>query len=109
MGVIYPGAVHCSPSPDPIVHSTAALRPTIDAYRLALQAAADHASTTAALGRLNAELADTRRRRRAIEQRLLPRLEATIHDLDLYLDEQDRDEALRVQLASSQKRTPRPC
>ena len=105
MGVTYPGVVDCTPAPEPVVSSTAALRPTIDAYRLALQVAAEHASTTTALQRLNAELAAIRRRRRAIEQRLVPRLETTLHDLDLHLDEQDRDEALRVHIAIHQKGT----
>lgn len=108
MGITYPGGVDCTPAPDPVVTSTAALRPTIDSYRLAFQAAAEHASTTAALRRLNTELAGTRRRRRAIEQRLVPRLESALHDLDLHLDEQDRDEALRVHIANSQRGTPRP-
>lgn len=100
MGVTYPGDMECTPSPKPVVMSTAALRPTIDAYHLALVAAADHGSTTTALRRLNTELSNTRRRRRAVEQRLVPNLEATIHDLDLHLDEQDRDEALRVHIAT---------
>lgn len=108
MGVAYPGDVDCTPSPEPVVMSTAALRPTIDAYRLALEAAAIHASTTAALHRLDTELANTRRRRRAIEQRLVPSLGATIHELDLHLDEQDRSEALRVHIATSKHWKPRP-
>jgi len=108
MGVTYPGSIECTLQADPVVTSTAALRPTIDAYRLALQAAANHASTTSALQSLDTELANTRRRRRAIEQRLIPRLETTIHDLDLHLDEQDRDEALRVHIATGRQETPRP-
>ncbi len=108
MGITYPGSVDTTAGPEPTVTSTSALRPTIDAFRLALSTAADHASTTAALTRLDNELADTRRRRRAIEQRLLPRLESTLHDLDLYLDEQDRDDALRVHIATDPDRTARP-
>lgn len=107
MGVTYPGAIDCEVGSDPVVHSTAALRPTIDAYALALRAGAEHASTTAALRRLDRELADTRRRRRAIEQRLVPRLEVALRDLDLSLDERDREEALRVHIATNQQRTPR--
>ncbi len=103
MGVAYPGVAECAPTPEPTVVSTAALRPAIDAYRLALQAGADHASTGTALRRLTAELADTRRRRRAIDQRLVPRLEKTLHDLDLHLDEQDRDEAFRVHIAAGRR------
>jgi V/A-type H+-transporting ATPase subunit D len=83
----------------PSLVSTSALRPTVDAYRDALDAAATQASTTAALRRLDLELASTRRRRRAIGERLVPHLEQALHELDLHLDEQDREEALRVQLA----------
>ena len=99
MGITYPGIVSCSPGTTPSLVSTAALRPTVDAFREALDAAATHAATTAALRRLDVELASTRRRRRAIGERLVPRLEQALHDLDLHLDEQDREEALRVQLA----------
>ena len=104
MGITYPGSVNCDPGSEPIVSSTAALRPTIDAYRNALEAAAEHAATTKALNRLDRELAATRRRRRAIEEHLIPGLDADIHRLDLHLDEQERDEALRVRLAVDQRR-----
>lgn len=107
MGITYPGDVDCTPGTEPTVTTTAALRPTIDAYRIALTVAAEHASTTAALRRLDAELGNTRRRRRAIEQRLLPDLEEALRDLDLHLDEQDRDEALRVHIATKQHGTSR--
>lgn len=108
MGVTYPGSVATTAGPSPVVRTTAALRPTMEAYRRALQTAADHASTTTALRRLDTELANTRRRRRAIERRLVPRLERSIHRLDLHLDEQDRDEALRVHIALSQQEAGRP-
>lgn len=102
MGIVYPGRVDCVPGPRPRVGSTAALGPAADAYGQALRAAAQHAATSAAVRRLDAELLNTRRRRRAIEERLLPRLETELGQLDLYLDEQDREEALRVRLATEQ-------
>jgi vacuolar-type H+-ATPase subunit D/Vma8 len=48
-------------------------------------------------------VSNTRRRRRAIEQRLRPRLESQLHKLDLDLDERDRDAAVRTQLAIRSK------
>jgi V/A-type H+-transporting ATPase subunit D len=99
MGVTYPGAVDITPSPPPNLTSTAALVPTADAYRAALEVAAQHAAASAAFRRVATELADTRRRRRALEYRLLPSLESQLHRLDLTLDERDRDTALRTQLA----------
>ncbi len=99
MGITYPGAVACAPGPEPAVTSTAGLRPAIDAYRAALVAAATVAAATQAEHRLDAELAQTRRRRRAVEDRLLPDLLEAAHRLDLHLDELDREEAQRVRTA----------
>jgi V/A-type H+/Na+-transporting ATPase subunit D len=107
MGITYPGGVECTPGEPPPVTSTAALRPTIDAFGDALQAGARHAAATMALRRLDHELADTRRRRRAIEDHLEPSLERLVHELDLRLDEVDRDEALRVRLATRNQKGAR--
>ncbi len=101
MGINYPGVVDVTFGREPTLRSTAALQPTASAHEVALRAATAHASTSTALRRLAVELKTTRRRRRAIEQRLVPRLESHLHDLDLDLDEQDREEALRVQIATS--------
>ncbi len=103
MGIVYPAGVECTPGDPPTLVSTAALGPALDAYRRSLGAAATHAAASAAVRRLDAALAATRRRRRAIEQRLEPRLEAALHELDLHLDELDREEAVRVRVATSSK------
>jgi V/A-type H+-transporting ATPase subunit D len=100
MGVRYPGEVRVVPGPAVLPTTTAALVPAAEAYREAAAAAAEHAASTAALQRVDDELAATRRRRRAIEQRLEPRLEEQLRRLDLALDEQDRDAALRTRLAT---------
>lgn len=107
MGIAYPGSVVCTPGATPQVASTAALRPAIEAFGRALESGAQHAAASLALRRLDAELADTRRRRRAIEDRLRPDLERELHELDLHLDETDRDEALRVRLAIRQQEVTR--
>lgn len=109
MGIVYPGSVECTPGDSPTLASTAALGPALDAYRRSLEAAATHAATGAAVRRLDAALAATRRRRRAIEQRLEPGLEAALHELDLHLDELDREEAVRVRIATSSKGATRSC
>lgn len=103
MGVTYPGDARCAYGAPPALFSTAALASTVDAHREALAAAADHAVMSAAVARLHTELVATRRRRRAIEDRLLPRLSSERHALEIHLDEQDRDQALRVRLASKQR------
>ncbi len=107
MGIVYPGGVDCVPGPRPTVTSTAALRPAIDAYRVALAAAGPHAAASAAVERLDAELAATRRRRRAIEDRLRPALSSALRELDQHLDELDRDEALRVRMAAQRQEVNR--
>lgn len=99
MGITYPDSVDCTPNTQRDLASTAALGPGIKAHHAALVAAATHASTVTALARLDDELAGTRRRRRAIDERLVPRLETQLSELDIHLDEQDREEALRVHLA----------
>ncbi len=103
MGVTYPGDLNCRPADPPPLTSTAALPPTAAAYRSALLAAADHAAANTALARLAHELTQTRQRRRAIEEHLLPDLTNTIHKLDGQLDEQDREEAVRIRLAAQQR------
>jgi vacuolar-type H+-ATPase subunit D/Vma8 len=103
MGVTYPGTVNCEPIEPPPLTSTAALSPTAAAYRSALLAAAEHAAAGTALARLDHELAQTRQRRRAIEEHLVPNLTAAIHELDGKLDEQDREEAVRIRLALQQR------
>ncbi len=99
MGVGYPTAVACTPGPEPALTATAALAPAAAAFREALTAAATAAAADLAHRRLGRELAETRRRRRAVEERLLPDLEETCRRLDLRLDELDREEGLRVRTA----------
>ena len=103
MGITYPDDVECVPAAPSDLFSTAALGPATDAHHRALEHGATHAATVAALERLDSELAATRRRRRAITDRLVPALEADLDDLELHLDEQDREEALRVRLATGQR------
>ncbi len=107
MGISYPGSVECEPGTPHELISTAALCPAADAYRTALVAAAEHAAARAAMRRLDRELATTRRRRRAIEDRLEPALERARRELDLHLDELDHDEGLRVRIAKQQEARPR--
>ena len=107
MGITYPGDVRCTPAVQPDLTASAALMPTMQAHHRALDAAATHAATRTALARLDTELATTRRRRRAIGDRLVPRLEDDLRVLELDLDEQDREEALRVRLASDEQREVR--
>jgi V/A-type H+-transporting ATPase subunit D len=100
--------VECRPEPTEGQSATAALGPTTEAFGRALEAGAAHASAQAALERLDRELGATRRRRRAIEQRLMPDLEASLHRLDVELDERDREAAVRGRLAAARSGEGRP-
>ncbi|MEZ5230700.1 MAG: V-type ATP synthase subunit D [Acidimicrobiales bacterium] len=93
----------CTFPEPPAVYTTAAMAPTIEAHRQALRTAAEHAAMSSALERLQSELVATRRRRRAIEDRLIPDLAAERQALEIHLDEEDRDQALRVRLAARQQ------
>lgn len=107
MGVVYPGDVGCEPGPLPGANSTAAVVPAAESYRSALRAAAVAAAAAEAVRRLDVELAATRRRRRAVEQHLVPSLEADLRRLDLGLDELDREEALRIRTATQRQEASR--
>lgn len=100
MGITYPGSVETEPGDAPPLCSTAALGPAIDRYREALAAAADQAAATEAIRRLREELLATRRRRRALEDRFIPSLGRASRELDLHLEELDRDEAMRLKTFS---------
>ncbi len=102
MGVRYPqdAVVQCGPpSPDaPPVH-TAALVEAATAYRDALQAAAHHAVAEETVRRLDAEVAATGRRLRAVQDRWIPRLRTALHRTELDLEELDHAEGIRLRWA----------
>lgn len=106
MGIEYPGAVTCEPGDRAEFTSTAAIVAATEAARAALQAGADAAAAAEAVRRLDRELASTGRRRRAVDEHRLPKLEADVHELELRLDEQDRDEALRIRIARRRRERP---
>jgi V/A-type H+-transporting ATPase subunit D len=62
----------------------------------AVQTAADHAVSVAALQAVTTEAATTRRRLRAITRRWIPRLEQASADLARRLDEAEREESFRL-------------
>lgn len=105
MGITYPGETSCHPKAPTGMTGTAALAPTWRAHCAAMEAGAVHAATTAALDRLDGELSSTRRRRRAIADHLVPTITAELHSLELQLDEQDREEAVRIQLVMDRRHT----
>ena len=80
-----------APSAAPV--ATAAADPAARACAAALEAAIRYALTDAAARAVRKEAEQTRLRRRAVEDRWLPRLEEQLHTLRAELDEQERAEA----------------
>lgn len=98
MGVGYPDTVELRLPPSerlPAVGSSALPRAAV-AHQEALAAGVRYAAAATALARVRAELTATRRRLRSIQDRLLPRLEAALHAVELGLDEAEREEGLRL-------------
>ena len=102
MGVLHPDEAHVdTPDLSPMARArNAAVGPCATAHQRALQAAAREAVVEGALRALQAELASTRRRLRAIERHRLPWLEGALHALTLRLDEVEREERLVTRCAA---------
>lgn len=97
MGVRYPVGATCRPPEPPVTArgpGNAALVEATTAYRAALAAAVEHACATAACRRVDAQVAETRRLKHAIEDRWIPRLESALRELGQRLEENERAEAV---------------
>lgn len=99
MNVTYPGHITLRLGEAPPETGPAALGPAIAAHRAALEAAVQQAAATAALRRIDAELATTGQRLRGVRDRLIPRLEDALADLEVRLDESEREEIVRTRWA----------
>jgi V/A-type H+-transporting ATPase subunit D len=106
MGLRYAAeAVYLAPAADAgagTVGSAAPVRART-AYAEALDAAVRHAAAQAALRSVEAEMAGTRRRLRAVEDRWIPRLEAALAKVRLELSEAERTEKVRLRWVSHQR------
>lgn len=105
MGVPYPVHTTVTPPRDPVRAGSSALAYATEAHHRALAAGVRHAAINRAVWILAAELAHTRTRQRAIDNRLIPRLDDAIGVLETQLDELDREENVRVRWAADRLRT----
>lgn len=106
MGVRHPDEPRCTLAVLPAEEAAAgnaAVAPAADVYRRALEAAAVSAALERSLRVLTAELRSTERRRRAIEHRRLPFLRHALADLEVRLDEFERDERVATRWAAQQR------
>ncbi|HME47837.1 V-type ATP synthase subunit D [Mycobacterium sp.] len=100
-GVRYPDTAQCvlPPENDPtVIHTGSASVRAAQAYRAAVVAAADHAAAQSALATVEREFGTTKLRVRALSRHWLPRLRRELARVELELEEQDRDAAIRVRL-----------
>ncbi|GAA1804987.1 hypothetical protein GCM10009682_28460 [Luedemannella flava] len=109
MGVRYPQLSACVPAiaaDDTRAPGTAALLEAATAYRDALAAAAEHATTRAAVHVIDAEISATRRRVRAITDRRIATLTRILQDRIRDLDEEERAYAARLRWAADHRPLP---
>ena len=103
LGVVHPSAatvvLPSARETDAFVGTSALVR-CAEAHRLALEAAARLAVARTSHERVQAELARTIRRLQAIERRWLPYHREALSSLELRLDEDEREEAVRLRWAS---------
>jgi V/A-type H+-transporting ATPase subunit D len=109
MGVRYPSGARCTTpaeEPDAAPPDNAALVSACEAHRRAAQAAVTHAAAVAALHVLEAEEVGTRRRLRAIEDRLMPRLQQALAQIQLGLEELEHAEGVQLRWAAARQPGP---
>jgi vacuolar-type H+-ATPase subunit D/Vma8 len=108
MGVRHADSARCDfpdLAPAATVAGNAALAPAAAAHRKALAAAVDAAVAATALRRIEDELQATQRRLRGIERHRIPRLESSLHALQLRLDETEREEQVTTRWARERRQT----
>ncbi|WP_427007699.1 V-type ATP synthase subunit D [Pseudarthrobacter sp. H2] len=100
MGVPYPEDPQCRLPAAPQTGGSSALAYTAVVHREALEAGVRYAAVQRAELLLAAELAATRTRQRAVENRWIPRLENELLDIRRQLDAQELEESLRLRWAA---------
>ncbi|HTY73594.1 MAG TPA: V-type ATP synthase subunit D [Actinomycetes bacterium] len=100
MGLRYPvDAALVAPEPASLVPGNSAVLATAAAYHDAVVAGARTAAADEALRRIDAEIAVTRRRLRALEKRWVPWLEESLAALELALEQAEQDDGTRLRRA----------
>lgn len=110
MGVLYPEDPGCRLPAAPRTGGSSALSYAAAFHRSALEAGVRYAAVQRAELLLAAELAATRTRQRAVENRWIPRLENELQDIRRQLDAQELEESLRLRWAADRNsgNTARP-
>ena len=105
-GVRYPDIAACvvPPESDPaVIFPTSASVQAARAYRAAVVAAAECAAAQSAFRTVEQEVYTARLRARALSRHWLPLLQQELARIELELEEEDRDGAIRVRLVGRQR------
>lgn len=107
LGVVYPGGARVSAPAGELFPpgGSAALAFAAEAHRRALEAAAELGAADLAHERTARELRLTTQRLRALERRWIPEHERELRELQLALDENDREDAARSRWTIRRLRT----
>lgn len=110
-GLTYPSAARIAgpPADPPGPAGNAAIEPAAAGFRAALLAGVRTAAAEEAVRRIDAEIALTRRRLRALDKRWLPGLQYALAQLELALEQGEQEDAIRLRRAvnvSSDGRSP---
>lgn len=110
MGVSYPADARlASPSAAAaFLPGNAAIVPATAAFREALVAGIRTAAAEEAVRRVEAEIAVTRRRLRALEKRWLPWLQEALAELELSLEQAEQEDGIRLRRAAAAQPHRRP-
>ncbi|MEO7060699.1 MAG: V-type ATP synthase subunit D [Lapillicoccus sp.] len=103
MGLSYPEDARLTDPPEdtlPLI-GNAAITPAAAAYRRALAAGVRTAAVEEAVRRVDAEIALTRRRLRALDIRWLPRLHEALSGLELSLEQTEQEDVMRLRRAAA--------
>ncbi|HEY8281872.1 MAG TPA: V-type ATP synthase subunit D [Leifsonia sp.] len=101
VGVRYPEDVVCDPPIASGAGGTSALTFAAAAHRAAVVAGVRYAGVRRSISLVSAELSMTRVRRRAIENRWIPRLQRDLKEVQQQLDELELEDTFRVRWASA--------
>ena len=110
-GLSYPSGAELSLPADGVALPAvnAAIAPAAAAFRRALVSGVRTAAAEDAVRRLDAEIAVTRRRLRALDKRWLPRLRDELGRLELALEQAEQEDASRLRrAATTTERTVHP-
>lgn len=108
MGVHYPEDPECLLPKTPHAGGSSALSFAVAVHRRALEAGVRYATVQRAELLLAAELAATRTRQRAVENRWIPRLENQLQSIRRQLDAQELEESLRLRWAAERNSEKSP-